>query len=109
MYYPDTLRAALWIVLALMVLGSVVGSVLVGLARRFTSQEKNNGNSVLNAPQPTRVRRAVYPTKFAVLSFLLLLGAVVAAGIDARAAQAFDAVAINARASGHPWCVTREG
>jgi hypothetical protein len=47
----------------------------------------------------------VYPTKFAELYFLLLLGAVVVAGIDARAAQAFDAEAINARAPGHPWCV----
>ena len=51
----------------------------------------------------------MYPTKFAELYFLLLLGAVVVAGIDARAAQAFDAEAINARAPGHPWCVTREG
>jgi cell division septation protein DedD len=51
----------------------------------------------------------VYPIKFAELYFLLLLGAVVVAGIDARAAQAFDAEAINARAPGHPWCVTREG
>jgi hypothetical protein len=109
MYYPDTLRAALWIVLTAMVLGPIVGTVLVGLAQRFTSQEKNNGNLVLNAPQTTRLRRAVYPTKFAELSFLLLLGAAVVAGIDARAAQAFDAVAINARASGHPWCVRHEG
>ena len=83
--------------------------MLVGRAQRFTSQEKNNGNSVLNAPQTIRMRRAVYPTKFAELSFLLMLGAAVAVGIGARAAQAFDAVAINARASGHPWCVTREG
>ena len=51
----------------------------------------------------------MYPTKFAELYFLLLLGAVVVAGIDARAAQAFDAEAINARAPGHPWCVKREG
>jgi SPOR domain len=51
----------------------------------------------------------VYPTRFAELYFLLLLGAVVLAAIDARAAQAFDAEAINARAPGHPWCVTREG
>jgi len=102
-------RAALWIVLAVMVLGSVVGTVLVGLALRFTSQEKGNGNSVLNAPQTTRMRRAVHPTKFAELSFLLLIGTAVVAAIDARAAQAFDALAINARASGHPWCVTREG
>jgi D-alanyl-D-alanine carboxypeptidase len=51
----------------------------------------------------------VYPIKFAELYFLLLLGAVVVAGIDARAAQAFDAEAIKARAPGHPWCVTREG
>ena len=109
MYNPDALCAALWIVLAVMVLGSVVGTVLVGLARRFTSQQKNNGNPVLNGPQTTRMRRALYPTKFAKLSFLLLLGAAVVAGIDARAAQAFGAAAINARASGHPWCVTREG
>jgi cell division septation protein DedD len=73
------------------------------------SQEKNNENLVLNAPQTTAMRRAVYPTKFAELSFLLLLGAVVVAGIDARAAQAFDAEAIYARAPVHPWCVTREG
>ena len=80
MYYPDTLCAALWIVLAVMVFGSIVGTVLVGLAQRFTYQEKNNGNSVLNAPQTTRMRRAVYPTKFAELSFLLMLGAAVVAG-----------------------------
>jgi hypothetical protein len=55
MYYP---------VLAVMVLGSVVGAVLVDLARRFTSQEKNNG-TVLNAPRTTPMRRAAYPTKFA--------------------------------------------
>jgi hypothetical protein len=106
MYYPDTLRAALWIILAVMVFWSVVNTLLVGLAQRSTSQEKNNRNSVLNAPRP--MRRAVYPSKFAELYFLLL-GAVVLAGIDARAAQAFDAEAIDARAPGHPWCVTREG
>jgi SPOR domain len=31
------------------------------------------------------------------------------AGIDARAAHAFDAEVIDARAPGHPWCVTRQG
>jgi hypothetical protein len=51
----------------------------------------------------------VYPTRLTELYFLLLLGAVVVAAIDARAAQAFDAEGINARAPGHPWCVTREG
>jgi hypothetical protein len=92
-----------------MVLGSVVSTVLVGLAQRFSSQEKNNENLIRNAPQTTAMRRAVYPTKFAELFFLLLLGAVVVAGIDARAAQAFDAEAIYARAPVHPWCLTREG
>jgi SPOR domain len=104
MRYPDALRAARWTVL-----GSVAGTVLLGLAQRFTSQEKNNGNSVLNAPRTTPMPPAVYPTKFAELSFLLLLGAAVAAGIDARAAQAFDAVITNARAPEHLWCVTHEG
>jgi cell division septation protein DedD len=61
------------------------------------------------AAYPTFRSSAVYPTKFTELYFLLLLGAVVVAGIDARAAQAFDAEAINARAPGHPWCVKREG
>jgi hypothetical protein len=55
------------------------------------------------------MRRAAYPTKFAESSFSLLLGAVLVPGIDARAAQAFDAVAVNARAYRHQWCVTREG
>jgi hypothetical protein len=50
----------------------------------------------------------VYPTKFVELYLLLLLGVVVA-GIEARAAQAFDTEAINARAPRHTWCVTREG
>jgi len=50
----------------------------------------------------------VYPTKFAELYLLLVLGGIVIAGIDARAAQAFDTEAINARAPGHTWCVTRE-
>jgi hypothetical protein len=49
----------------------------------------------------------VHPTKFARL--LLLFGTVVAAGIDARAAQAFDAVVNNPRSPGHPWGVTHEG
>jgi cell division septation protein DedD len=109
MRYPDALRAAPWIVLAATVLRSVAGPVLFGLAQRFTSQEKNNGNSLLNAPRTTPMRPAVYPTKFAELSFLLLLGAAVAAGIDARAAQAFDAAVTNARAPDHLWCVTHEG
>jgi cell division septation protein DedD len=51
----------------------------------------------------------VYPTKFVDFYFLLLLGVVVMAAIDARAALARDAEAINSRAPGHPWCVTREG
>ncbi len=51
----------------------------------------------------------MYPTKFVELNLLLLLGGVVVAGIDARTAQAFDPEAINARAPGHPWCVTSEG
>jgi hypothetical protein len=109
MYYPDTLRTALWIILAVMVFWSVVSTVLVGLAQRFTSQEKNKGNSVPNAPRPTPVRRAVYATKFAELYCLLLLAAVSVAGIDARPARAFDAKAIGARSPGHLWCVTRKG
>jgi hypothetical protein len=40
MYHPDTLRAALWIILAVMVFWSVVNTLLVGLAQRSTSQEK---------------------------------------------------------------------
>jgi hypothetical protein len=62
-----------------------------------------------NALQTTLLGRAVHPTKFARLHFLLLFGAVVVAGIDAGAVQAFDAVVINTRAPGHPWCVTHEG
>jgi hypothetical protein len=108
MYYPDTLHAALWIILAVMAFWSVVSAVLIGLVQRFASQEKSNRNSVLSAPRTTPMRRPVDPTKFAELSFLLLLGAVVVAGIDARAAHAFDAETIDARAPGH-WCVTREG
>jgi SPOR domain len=80
--------------------------VLVGGARRFTSQERNIGNSVPKALRTKPIRRAMHPTKFARLYSLLLFGAVVVAGIDARAAQAFDAVVINTRAPGHPWCVT---
>jgi hypothetical protein len=99
MRYPDALRAAPWIVLAVTVLRSVAGPMLFGL--RFTSQEKNNGNSLLNAPRTSPMRPVVYPT-------LLLLGAAVAAGIDARAAQAFDAVVTNARAPNHLWCVTHK-
>jgi hypothetical protein len=53
------------------------------------------------------MRRPVDPTKFAELFFLLLLAAVVVAGIDARAAHAFDAEV--PRAPGHRWCVTRQG
>jgi hypothetical protein len=109
MHDTDTLSAALWIILSVMVFWSVASTVLVGLAQRFASQGKNNRNSVLNAPRTTPMRRPVYPTKFAELSFVLLLGAVVVAGIDTRAAQAFDAEATYARAPGHPWCVTREG
>jgi hypothetical protein len=41
--------------------------------------------------------------------FLLLLGAVVVTGVDARAAQALDAKAINDGAPGHAWCITRGG
>lgn len=96
MRYPDAPRAVPWIVHAVTGLGSIAGTVLLGLAQRFTSQERNNGNSVLNAPRTTPMRSAVHPTKFAELSFSLLLGAAVAAGIDARAAQAFDAVVTNA-------------
>jgi D-alanyl-D-alanine carboxypeptidase len=55
----------------------------------------------------TLIGRAVHPTKFARL--LLLFGTVVAAGIDARAAQAFDAVVNNPHPPRHPWCVTHEG
>jgi hypothetical protein len=109
MYYSDTMRAALWIILAVMVLWSVVSTVLVGLAQRFTSQEKNKGNSVRNAPRPTPMRRALYPTKFAELYRLLLLAGVVVTGVTAHPARAFDAQAINASSPGHPWCVTREG
>jgi hypothetical protein len=76
---------------------------LLDRAPRFTSQEKNIGNSVLNAPRMTPIRRAMYPTKFAGLYFLLLLCAVVVVGIDTRAVRAFDAVA---RPPAHPWCVT---
>ena len=53
--------------------------------QRFQLSRKNNENLVLNAPQTTAMRRAVYPTKFAELSFLLLLGAVVVARVVDRA------------------------
>jgi cell division septation protein DedD len=95
MRYPDALRAAPWIVLAVAVWGS--GTVLLGLAQRFTS----------HAPRTTPMRPAVYRTKFAEMSFLLLLAAAVAAGVDS--AKAFDAVVTNARAPDHLWCVTHEG
>jgi cell division septation protein DedD len=99
MRYPDALRAAPWIVLAVTVWGS--GIVLLGLAQRFTSQEKN-------AARTTPMRPAVYRTKFAEMSFLLLLAAAVAAGVDVRAAEAFDAVVTDARTPDHLWCVTHE-
>jgi hypothetical protein len=41
MRYPDALRTAPWIVLAVTVWRSGTGTVLLGLAQRFTSQEKN--------------------------------------------------------------------
>jgi cell division septation protein DedD len=107
MYYPDT---ALWIILAVMIVWSVASTVLVGLAQRFTVTRRNDGNSAPNAPLATPMHRALCPAKSAKLYFfLLLLGAVVVAGIDARAAQAFDAEAINAGAPVHAWCVTRDG
>jgi SPOR domain len=102
MRYPDALRTAPWIVLAVTVWRSGTGTVLLGLAQRFTSQEKN-------APRTTPMRPAVYRTKFAELSFLLPLAAAVAAGVDVRAAEAFDAVVTSARAPDHLWCVTHEG
>jgi hypothetical protein len=102
MRYPDPLRAAPWTVLAVTVWGSGTGTVLLGLAQRFTSQETN-------APRTTPMRPAGYRTKFAELSFLLLLAAAVAAGVDVGAAEAFDAVVTNARAPDHLWCVTHEG
>ena len=110
MHYPDTLRAALWIILAVMIVWSVASMVLLGLAQRFTVTRRNDGNSALNASLATPMHRAVCPTKSAKLYFfLLLLGTVVVAGIDARAAQAFDAEAINAGAPAHAWCVKRDG
>jgi hypothetical protein len=54
--------------------------MLVGGAQRFTSQEKNVGNSVPNALRTTPIRRAVR------LYSLLLFGAVVVAGIDGLSA-----------------------
>jgi hypothetical protein len=108
MRYADPLRAALWIILAVMIVWSVASTVLVGLAQRFTITRRNDENSALNAPLAMPMRsRVVSPAKSA--EFLLLLGAVVVAGIDARAAQAFDAEASNAGAPGHAWCVTRDG
>jgi hypothetical protein len=70
MYYPNTLRAALWIVLAVMVLGSVVGIVLVGLALRFTSRKRQwkfSPNRAADDPHascriPNQVRGIVFLT-----------------------------------------------
>jgi cell division septation protein DedD len=110
MHYSVTLRAALWIILAVMAFWSVVGTVLVGLAQRFTLQERNDRNSAQNTLLTTPMHRAVHPTKFAQLYFFLpLLVAIVVAGVDAGAAQAFDSAAINPGAPGHAWCVTRDG
>jgi hypothetical protein len=111
MHYPDTLRAALWVILAVMIVWSVASTVLVGLAQRFTITGRNDGNSGLNAPLAKPMRsREVSPARSAKLYFfLLLLGAVVVTGVDARAAQALDAKAINDGAPGHAWCITRGG
>jgi hypothetical protein len=98
------MRAALSVIPA--IFWSLFIIALLGRALRFTSQERNIGNSILNAPRTTPTRRAMYPTKFAGLYLLLLLCAVVVVGIDASAVRAFDAVA---RAPAHPWCVKHEG
>jgi cell division septation protein DedD len=98
MRYPDALRAAPWIVLAVTVWGSGTCTGLLGLPLKKK-----------NAPRTTPMRPAVYRTKFAELSFLMLLAAAVAAGVDVRAAEAFDAVVTNARTPDRLWCVTHEG
>ena len=108
MHYPDTLHAALWVILAVMIIWSVTSTVLVGLAQRFTVTGRSNGNSGPSAPLAKP--RTVSPTwSLELYFFLLLLGAVVVAGIDVTAAQALDAKAINAGAPWHAWCITRGG
>jgi hypothetical protein len=111
MHYPDTLRAALWVILAVMIVWSVASTLLVGLAQRFTITGRKDVYSGQSAPLAKPMRsRAVSPARSAELYFfLLLLGAVVVTGIDARAAQALDAKAINEGAPGHAWCITRDG
>jgi hypothetical protein len=111
MHYPDTLRAALWVILAVMIVWSVASTVLVGLAQRFTITGRNDVYSGQSAPLAKPMRsRAVSPARSAELYFfLLLLGAVVVTGIDARTAQALDAKAINDGSPGHAWCITRDG
>ena len=105
MHYPDTLRAALWVILAVMIVWSVASTVLVGLAQRFTITGRNDVYSGQSAPLAKPMRsRAVSPARSAELYFfLLLLGAVVVTGIDARTAQALDAKAINDGSPGHAW------
>ena len=76
MHYPDTLRAALWVILAVMIVWSVASTVLVGLAQRFTITGRNDGNSGLNAPLAKPMRsREVSPARSAELYFFLLLSA----------------------------------
>ena len=94
-----------------MIVWSVASTVLVGLAQRFTITGRNDVYSGQSAPLAKPMRsRAVSPARSAELYFfLLLLGAVVVTGIDARTAQALDAKAINDGSPGHAWCITRDG
>jgi hypothetical protein len=93
-------------ILAVMIVWSVASTVLVGLAQRFTITGRNDVYSGQSAPLAKPMRsRAVSPARSAELYFfLLLLGAVVVTGIDAR-----NAKAINDGSPGHAWCITRDG
>jgi hypothetical protein len=109
MHYPDTLHAALWVILAVMIIWLVVSTVLVGVAQRFNG--RNAGSSGPSAPLAKPMRSPTVSPRWSteLYFFLVLLGAVVVAGIDVTSAQALDAKAINAGPPGHAWCITRGG
>jgi len=106
MYHPNTMRAAP--VRCRCCFLSIIIAPL-GRAQRFSTLNKKHRKFSPERAGDYPHASAMYPTKFARLYFLLLLCAVLVAGIDARAVQAFEAVVINARTPGHPWCVTHKG